>query len=93
MPVPRRQRKQSARERADQVGPLYAAALGALHAETDGVIRLPMLGANSEEQLAEEDLRWSLPDWNALWAPWLPEDRWCHWEQVLASGHNCGRQV
>lgn len=42
-----------------------------------------MLGANSEEELAEEDLRWSLPDWNALWAPWLPEDRWCHWEQVL----------
>lgn len=70
-------------ERADQVGPLYAAALGGLYAETDGVIQLPMLGANSEEELAEEDLRWSLPDWNALWAPWLPEDRWCHWEQVL----------
>lgn len=42
-----------------------------------------MLGANSEEELAEEDPRWSLPDWNALWAPWLPEDRWCHWGQVL----------
>lgn len=70
-------------EHADQVGPLYAAALGELYAETDGVIRLPMLGANSEGELDEEDLRWSLPDWNALWAPWLPEDRWCHWEQAL----------
>lgn len=65
MPVPRRQRTQSARERADQVGPLYAAALGALHAETDGVIRLPMLGANSEEELAEEDpfLAWAGSMW------------------------------
>ncbi|MBC9715009.1 DUF4303 domain-containing protein [Streptomyces sp. TRM66268-LWL] len=63
---------------------LYAAVLGEFYAETDGVIRLPMLGANSEEALAADvDARWSLPDWDTVWHPWLPEARWEFWERSL----------
>ncbi|MGW6062283.1 DUF4303 domain-containing protein [Streptomyces sp. NPDC055189] len=80
-------------EHAGRGGRLYAAVLGELHAETDGVIGLPVLGANSEEELAAEDQRWSLPDWNTVWAPWLPEERWRHWEQALtdAAGRSSAR--
>ncbi|MBO2449160.1 DUF4303 domain-containing protein [Actinomadura barringtoniae] len=71
-------------ERAGQASGLYAAVLGEIYAETDGLIRLPMLGANSEEELAgDEDLRWSLPDWDTVWESWLPEDRWSQWERAL----------
>ncbi|MER7172772.1 HEAT repeat domain-containing protein [Streptomyces mesophilus] len=71
-------------EAAGTGGRLYAAVLGELYAETDGVIRLPMLGANSEEALAgDEDVRWCLADWDTVWHPWLPEERWEFWERTL----------
>lgn len=62
----------------------YAAGLAEIYAETDGVIRLPMLGAVSQEEVArDEDLLWSVPDWETQWFEWLPEDRWQHWEKTL----------
>ncbi|NGO76555.1 DUF4303 domain-containing protein [Streptomyces sp. YC504] len=71
-------------EAASTGGRLYAAVLGELYAETDGVIRLPMLGANSEDALAgDEDVRWSLADWDTVWDAWLPEERWAFWERTL----------
>lgn len=65
---------------------LYAAALGNIYAEADGVISLPSLGVNSEEELAgDEDVRWSPPDWDNWWDSWLPGDRWRHWERTLTA--------
>jgi hypothetical protein len=71
-------------ERASAGDRLYAAGLAEIYAETDGVIGLPMLGAVSEEEVAgDEDLLWSVPDWDTQWFEWLPEGRWRQWEQTL----------
>ncbi|MGI5170688.1 DUF4303 domain-containing protein [Spirillospora sp. CA-253888] len=71
-------------ERAGKGDRLYATGLAEIYAETDGVIRLPVLGAVSHEEVAEdEDLLWSVPDWGTQWFEWLPEERWRHWERTL----------
>ncbi|WP_158581649.1 HEAT repeat domain-containing protein [Actinomadura spongiicola] len=71
-------------ERAGTGERLYAAGLAEIYAETDSVIRLPMLGAVSHDEVAADDaLLWSVPDWKTQWFEWLPEDRWQHWEQKL----------
>lgn len=78
--------------RADEGLRLYAAVLGELYAEAGGVIRLPVLGVNSEEELAalgDEDLRWSLADWNTDWSPWPAEGRREHWERALTDEAAC----
>ena len=71
-------------EVADGERRLYAAALGNIYAETDGVISLPSLGVNSEQELAgHESIRWNPPDWDNWWDSWLPDERWRHWEQAI----------
>ncbi|MFB6718639.1 DUF4303 domain-containing protein [Kribbella sp. NPDC056345] len=67
----------------------YAAALGGIYREQDGVITRPSLGVNSVEELKQHpledqpDLRWSLFDWEHLDDDWLPEAQ--QWEQALTA--------
>ncbi|RKS79884.1 uncharacterized protein DUF4303 [Actinomadura pelletieri DSM 43383] len=72
-------------EHADTSKRLYAAALAEIYAETDHVIRLPMLGVVSYDEVAADDaLLWSVPDWKTQWFEWLPEERWQRWENELS---------
>jgi hypothetical protein len=69
----------------------YGAALYMIYAETDGVIRLPTFGMNSEDALAHlpaerrSDLRWSPADWVQGSVDWLPDDRARSWEHTLTT--------
>jgi hypothetical protein len=63
---------------------LYAAALYGLYRETDGVITIPSLAANTVEALhGRESLRWSPADWCHLDDGWLPDGT--RWERALTA--------
>lgn len=69
----------------------YAAVLDRIYRETDGVIRLPSLGMNSVETLAQlpvedqADLRWSPADWDHYDDDWVPEDPAGNWDRQLTA--------
>lgn len=69
----------------------YAAVLDRIYRETDGLIRLPSLGMNSVEALAQlpvEDqahLRWSPADWDHYDDDWVPEGSDGDWEWQLTA--------